>query len=215
MQNKLMLNKGMFITFEGIDGSGKSTQVNKLKHYIKKENIKNFIFTREPGGGSLGKKVRSLLLNNNKNNSLSIESQILLLTAARYEHYEKLILPNIKRNKIIVSDRYQDSTFAYQCGDDVNLQKILKNLNQLLFKKFKPNLTFLLDIKPDIAMRRISKRKKNNSFDKKKLSLYKSVRKNYLYLAKNNKRIKILNAEKKEEEIFRNITNIIFNKIKK
>ena len=138
-----------------------------------------------------------------------------MLTAARYEHYEKLILPKINRNKIIVSDRYQDSTFAYQCGGNVNLQKILKKLNQLLFKKFKPNLTFLLDIKPDVAMRRISKRKINNSFDKKKLSFYKSVRTNYLYLAKNNKRIKILNAEKKEDEIFRNITNIIFNKIKK
>ena len=131
------------------------------------------------------------------------------------ENSQIVLINEVKRNKIIVSDRYQDSTFAYQCGDDVNLQKILKNLNQLLFKKFKPNLTFLLDIKPDIAMRRISKRKKNNSFDKKKLSFYKSVRKNYLYLAKNNKRIKILNAEKKEDEIFRNIIDIIFNKIQK
>ena len=211
-----MLNQGIFITFEGIDGSGKSTQVNKLKKYIKKEKIKNFIFTREPGGGPLGKKVRGLLLNNsNKNSRLSIESQILLLTAARYEHYDKLILPNLKKNKIIVSDRYQDSTFAYQCGGNENLQIMLEKLNHLLFKKFKPNLTFLLDIKPDVAMLRISKRKINNSFDKKKLSFYKSVRKNYLYLAKNNKRIKILNAEKKEDETFRSITNIILNKIKK
>ena len=108
----------MLITFEGIDGSGKSTQIKKLKDFLKKKNINNFIFTREPGGSDLGNKIRKLLINNNKNNTISREAQILLLIAARYEHYEKLIIPLIKKNKVVVSDRFGDSTFAYQCGNN-------------------------------------------------------------------------------------------------
>ena len=104
--------RGILVTFEGIDGSGKSTQIRRLKNFFKKNNIKNVIFTQEPGGSALGKKVKNLLINNN-NNTISKESQILLLIAARYENYEKLIF--FLKNKIVISDRYQDSTFAYQC----------------------------------------------------------------------------------------------------
>ena len=94
--SKNQVGKGILITFEGIDGSGKSTQIKRLKNFFKKNNIKNVIFTREPGGSALGKKVKNLLINNN-NNILSQEVQILLLIAARYEHYEKLILPLLKK----------------------------------------------------------------------------------------------------------------------
>jgi len=90
----------MLITFEGIDGSGKSTQIKKLKNFLKKKNINNFIFTREPGGSDLGNKIRKLLINNNKNSTISREAQILLLIAARYEHYEKLIIPLKKKIKL-------------------------------------------------------------------------------------------------------------------
>lgn len=204
----------MLITFEGIDGSGKSTQIKKLKNFLKKKNINNFIFTREPGGSDLGNKIRKLLINNNKNSTISREAQILLLIAARYEHYEKLIIPLIRKNKVVVSDRFGDSTFAYQCGNNKYLHNLLTNFNQLLFKKFQPNLTFLLDINPNLALKRISKRKLNNAFDKKTLSFYKIVRSNYLILAKSNNRIKVLNAEENQDKTFEKITNIIFKYIK-
>ena len=210
MLNKRKLDKGYLITFEGIDGSGKSTQIKKLKNFIKKENIKKFIFTREPGGSVLGTKIRNLLINTSENKHISKETQILLLLAARYEHYEKLILPHIKKNKIVVSDRFQDSTFAYQCGNNIKLRQLLTKFNNILFNKFEPNLTLLFDINPNLSLKRIDKREKNNAFDKKNLSFYKTVRNNYLYLAKNNNRIKILNAEKSEDEIFNEILNLIF-----
>ena len=210
MLNKKKLDKGFLITFEGIDGSGKSTQIKKLKTFIKKKNIKNFIFTREPGGSDLGKKIRNLLISSSDKNVISKEAQILLLLAARYEHYKKLILPKIKRKKVVVSDRFHDSTFAYQCGSNKVLQSLLIKFNNLLFNKFQPDLTILLDINPNLSIKRISKRTHNNSYDKKTLSFYKTVRSNYLYIAKNNNRVKVLNAEESEEEIFKKIKNLVF-----
>ena len=211
--NKNQGGKGILITFEGIDGSGKSTQIRKLKSFIKKNNIKNFIFTREPGGSELGNKVKNLLINNNNNSIISKEAQILLLIAARYEHYEKLIAPLLKKNKIVISDRYQDSTFAYQCENNKNLHDLLTNLNYLLFKGFQPGLTILLDINPNVSLKRISKRKTNNAFDKKTLYFYKKVRSSYLKLAKKNSRIKVINAEANENDTFNKIINAIFKYI--
>ncbi len=213
MLSKNKLNKGILITFEGIDGSGKSTQIKKLKNYLKKKKVKNFYFTREPGGTDFGNISRKLLLNNNKI-KFSIESQILLLIASRLEHYKQFILPLLKKNKIIVSDRFQDSTYAYQCGNDERLYNFLKYLNSLLFDDFEPNLTILLDISPKIAIQRMKNREVNNVFDKKTLYFYKIARNNYLKLAKNNKRIIVFNASLKQEELFNNIQKIIFKKIK-
>ena len=211
--NKNQEGKGILITFEGIDGSGKSTQIRRLKNFLKKNNIKNFIFTREPGGSELGKKVKNLLINKN-NSIISKEAQILLLLAARYEHYKKLILPLLKKNKIVISDRFQDSTFAYQCENNKDLQDLLINFNHLLFKGFKPDLTFLLDINPNVSLKRISKRKTNNAFDKKALSFYKKVRSSYLKLANKNNRVKVINAEANQSEVFNKIINTIFKYIK-
>ena len=96
--NKNQEGKGILITFEGIDGSGKSTQIRRLKDFFRKKNIKNFIFTQEPGGSELGKKIKNLLINNS-NSIISKEAQILLLLAARYEHYKELIFPLPKKKK--------------------------------------------------------------------------------------------------------------------
>ena len=183
----------------------------KLKKFVKKKNLKNFIFTKEPDVGRLGKKVKNLLINNN--NTISQEAQILLLVAARFEHFHKLILPNLKKKKIIVSDRFQDSTFAYQCIKNKALNQMLTKLNKLIFNNYQPNLTILLNISPKVTLNRISVRKKNNAFDNKNISFYKNVRNSYLKLAHNNKRIKVVNAENQPEEVFKEIIKIIFNKI--
>ena len=122
--SKNQVGKGILITFEGIDGSGKSTQIKRLKNFFKKNNIKNVIFNREPGGSALGKKVKNLLINNN-NNILSQEVQILLLIAARYEHYEKLILPLLKKDGLpeiahqIIADLQWDYNVTYDEKDAV------------------------------------------------------------------------------------------------
>ena len=162
MLNK-RFKKGILITFEGIDGSGKSTQI-KLKNFLLKK-INNTYFTREPGGTNLVRATKSYYLKiyyKPLNQSL-----ILLLTASRYEHYKKIILPNIK--KIVISDRFTDSTFAHQCRSNKDLDKLLKYLNNKLFSNFNADLTILLDIRAEEAMKRLKKRKINNSFDKKTL----------------------------------------------
>ncbi|MBF95621.1 MAG: Thymidylate kinase [Alphaproteobacteria bacterium MarineAlpha9_Bin4] len=215
MLNRNKLNKGGFlITFEGIDGSGKSTQIKKLQNLFKKKKIKNIYFTREPGGSEFGNKVRKLLLNDS-NINFTNESQILLLLASRFEHYNRFILPIIKENGIVISDRFQDSTYAYQCGNNKKLYDILKYLNYSLFRNFEPKLTILLDINPKLAVQRINKRNKKNLFDKKTLSFYKTVRKNYLKLAREKKRIKVFDASLNKDLLFDNINKIITKEIDK
>lgn len=212
MLNK-RFKKGILITFEGIDGSGKSTQIKKLKNFLLKKKINNTYFTREPGGTNLGEVTRKLLLKNDAINPLS-QSLILLLTASRYEHYKKIILPNIKKKKIVISDRFTDSTFAYQCGSNKELGKLLKYLNNKLFANFNADLTILLDIRAEEAMKRLKKRKINNSFDKKTLIFYKSVRSSYLKLANKYKRIKVLDASINQDELFNKVQKIILKIVK-
>ena len=212
MLNK-RFKKGILITFEGIDGSGKSTQIKKLKNFLLKKKINNTYFTREPGGTNLGEATRKLLLKNDAINSLN-QSLILLLTASRYEHYKKIILPNIKKKKIVISDRFTDSTFAYQCGSNKELGKLLKYLNNKLFANFNADLTILLDIRAEEAMKRLKKRKINNSFDKKTLIFYKSVRSSYLKLANKYKRIKVLDASINQDELFNKVQKLILKIVK-
>lgn len=212
MLNK-RFKKGILITFEGIDGSGKSTQIKKLKNFLLKKKINNTYFTREPGGTNLGEATRKLLLKNDAINPLN-QSLILLLTASRYEHYKKIILPNIKKKKIVISDRFTDSTFAYQCGSNKELGKLLKYLNNKLFANFNADLTILLDIRAEEAMKRLKKRKINNSFDKKTLIFYKSVRSSYLKLANKYKRIKVLDASINQDELFNKVQKIILKIVK-
>ena len=212
MLNK-RFKKGILITFEGIDGSGKSTQIKKLKNFLLKKKINNTYFTREPGGTNLGDATRKLLLKNDTINPLN-QSLILLLTASRYEHYKKIILPNIKKKKIVISDRFTDSTFAYQCGSNKELGKLLKYLNNKLFANFNADLTILLDIRAEEAMKRLKKRKINNSFDKKTLIFYKSVRSSYLKLANKYKRIKVLDASINQDELFNKVQKIILKIVK-
>ena len=212
MLNK-RFKKGILITFEGIDGSGKSTQIKKLKNFLLKKKINNTYFTREPGGTNLGEATRKLLLKNDAINPLN-QSLILLLTASRYEHYKKIILPNIKKKKIVISDRFTDSTFAYQCGSNKELGKLLKYLNNKLFANFNADLTILLDIRAEEAMKRLKKRKINNSFDKKTLIFYKSVRSSYLKLANKYKRIKVLDASINQDELFNKVQKLILKIVK-
>ena len=212
MLNK-RFKKGILITFEGIDGSGKSTQIKKLKNFLLKKKINNTYFTREPGGTNLGEATRKLLFKNDAINPLN-QSLILLLTASRYEHYKKIILPNIKKKKIVISDRFTDSTFAYQCGSNKELGKLLKYLNNKLFANFNADLTILLDIRAEEAMKRLKKRKINNSFDKKTLIFYKSVRSSYLKLANKYKRIKVLDASINQDELFNKVQKLILKIVK-
>ena len=173
MQNK---GRGTLISFEGIDGSGKSTQIKLIKKYLDKYK-KRILFTREPGGTLEAELIRKLILSKNKDITFNKKTEILLLLAARYEHYKKLIEPAISEGEIVICDRFIDSTLAYQCTENQKLKEFYFKISKLLINNFEPNLTILLDISPYKALERIYNRKKNNRYDHKDLTFFSNVRK--------------------------------------
>ena len=209
MQNK---TKGVLISFEGIDGSGKSTQIKLLQKYLDKIK-KKALFTREPGGTLEAEYIRKLILTKNKKINFDKKTEILLLLAARYEHYKKLIDPAISNGKIVICDRFIDSTLAYQCANNNKLQEFYFKISRPLIKNLEPALTILLDIAPNKALERISKRKKNNRYDNKDINFFSNVRKSYNNLAKNNSRIQKLNALDDKIILSEKIKNLIANLI--
>ncbi len=209
MQNK---TKGVLISFEGIDGSGKSTQIKLLQKYLDKIK-KKALFTREPGGTLEAEYIRKLILTKNKKINFDKKTEILLLLAARYEHYKKLIDPAISNGKIVICDRFIDSTLAYQCANNNKLQEFYFKISRPLIKNLEPALTILLDIAPNKALERISKRKKNNRYDNKDINFFSNVRKSYNNLAKNNSRIQKLNALDDKIILSEKIKNLIDNLI--
>ena len=212
LSSKLRKKKGIFITLEGIDGSGKTTQIKLLKNYFEKNKKEKIIFTREPGGTHFSEKLRKLILNKN-HNSIKTETKLLLLLAARNEHCLNVIKPSLNNGCTVVCDRFTDSTYAYQCNGNNRLNKIYKNLNSLILNKFEPNLTILLDIDPKISLYRISKRRNNNDYDKKSLLYYKKARNVYINLAKINNRIVVIDAKKPSKDIFDIVKNEVLKKI--
>ena len=196
----------MFITFEGIEGSGKSSLIAQLKKYFKSSKLEAF-FSKEPGGTDLGKEIRKILLN--PKYSFDPTSELLLLLADRAEHVQKIIRPNLQKNKLIFCDRYLDSTLAYQ-GSGRNLdKKIIKEMFKALDFPI-PDLTILLDVPVQIGLSRARKRNKLDRFEKEDLNFHENVRRSYLDLAKNDStRIVIFDSSISEEELFKKAVNLI------
>tara|TARA_B100000686_G_scaffold350049_1_gene444892 strand:+ start:859 stop:1482 length:624 start_codon:yes stop_codon:yes gene_type:complete len=194
-----VLNK-RFITFEGGEGSGKSTQIKILKNKLSKKH--SVIITREPGGTKEAEIIRNLLVKG-KTNKLSGITEVLLNFAARKDHVEKIILPSLKNGKWVLCDRFSDSTLAYQ-GYGRNVSKdLIKNLNRSLIDDLKPKLTFLFDIDPKIGLPRSRKRSNDElRYENMPLNFHKKIRNAYLDIAKKNKkRIKIIDASLDKDSI--------------
>lgn len=200
----------MFITFEGIEGSGKSSLIAQLKKYFKSSKLEAF-FSKEPGGTDLGKEIRKTLLN--PKYSFDPTSELLLLLADRAEHVQKIIRPNLQKNKLIFCDRYLDSTLAYQ-GSGRNLdKKIIKEMFKVLDFPI-PDLTILLDVPVQIGLSRARKRNKLDRFEKEDLNFHENVRRSYLDLAKNDSaRIVLFDSSISEEELFKKAVNLIKSRI--
>ena len=200
----------MFITFEGIEGSGKSSLIAQLKKYFKSSKLEAF-FSKEPGGTDLGKEIRKILLN--PKYSFDPTSELLLLLADRAEHVQKIIRPNLQKNKLIFCDRYLDSTLAYQ-GSGRNLdKKIIKKMFKALDFPI-PDLTILLDVPVQIGLSRARKRNKLDRFEKEDLNFHENVRRSYLDIAKNDSaRIVLFDSSISEEELFKKAVNLIKSRI--
>ena len=196
------------IIFEGIEASGKSSNLNIASDYLKKKK-KKFIKLREPGGSFFSEKIRKLILN--KKFKLSNKTDLLLFFAARSENFEKIIKKNYKK-KIILIDRFTDSTVAYQhFGMKIDL-KIIKTLNKFIIGKFKPNITFLSVVNPKNLRSRLNKRLKLNRYDKFKFNFYNKVQRGYYKMSKNNGNYIIIDSNKKS---ISEVKKVIINKLEK
>ncbi len=210
------MKNGLFITFEGGDACGKSTQVKLFKEYVVTRKDKDdFVFVREPGGTGLGEKIRELLLSYEEDSPVP-KAELLLFLASRAQLFEKVISPAISEGKIVVADRFYDSTIAYQgfAREIFDAEEILK-LNKLILGKFKPNLTFYLKIKPEIAFKRKNSGENLDRMEKEALAFHQKVYEGYQFISKKEKeRFVVLDATKSIEELHNEIVASVENLIK-
>ena len=207
-----MKNKGYFISFEGIDGSGKSTQIQRLAKFLEALGS-NVIITREPGGSVGGEEIRNLLLQGNVDR-WSAETEILLFTAARRDHLERIILPALEEGKIVICDRFADSTRMYQGMRGPNLRNLVDSLNEKVIK-FDPDLTILIDINPEISLKRAKSRKTvEERFEDFGVELQMKMRKGFIELAKEfSNRIEVVNGQQSVDKLTQDICSLVKAKI--
>ena len=199
-------DRGIFISFEGPEASGKSTQIKLLQKYFKDKKIP-FIVTREPGGTSISEKLRKIILD--KKLIISTTEEILLLMSSRLNHINTVIKPALKNGKIVISDRFADSTFVYQgFVKDYGLKKTM-NLHKELLNNFLPSKTFLFLLPVNEINKRLKKRKITNKYDKIDTLFHSKVISGYKKLSKNNKRFVKINAELDVDKIQKKVLKFI------
>ncbi|MDU0810623.1 MAG: dTMP kinase [Burkholderia sp.] len=200
---------GKFITFEGIDGSGKTTHLMWFYNQISsklEQNGKKAIVTREPGGTSLGEILRNILLNQ----KMDPKTEVLLMFASRREHLIHVIKPAIFRGDWVVSDRFTDSTFAYQGGGRGLSRTNLKMLEHLVQAEFQPDLTILLDVSPKVASDRLTAAYRSDRFENESNAFFSRVRIEYLRRAEEAPhRFKIIDATRSIESIRKTLEHVI------
>ena len=203
-----MKNKGFFITFEGIDGSGKSTQIQKLAKFLE-DNGFDIIMTREPGGSVGGEEIRNLLLQGEVDR-WSAETEILLFTAARRDHLERIILPALQDGKIVICDRFTDSTRMYQGMRGPKLRNLVDNLTEEVIN-CEPDLTIIIDIDPEISLKRAKSRETaEERFEDFGVDLQKKMRKGFIDLSKEfNCRIKVVNGQQSVDDLAKEIFSLV------
>ena len=217
------MKKGLFITFEGLEGCGKTTQAKMLFDFLTKQEIPS-VYTKEPGGTKIGNKIRKILLDQ-KNDGMDYKTEMMLFLASRAENVRLIILPALEEGKVVVSDRFYDSTTAYQgYGRGIDLE-ITKSLNSLVVGKAIPDLTFILDIDPYEGLNRSAsfgnsrEMRFEEEFINKKIIggklFLERVRHGYYQLSHEEKgRIKIIDANRNREDIYNEIVEIVKRKLK-
>lgn len=195
----------MFITFEGGEGTGKTTQINILKKYLEDQGLE-VIITREPGGVISAENIRAVIFDN----EIDPITETMLYAAARREHYIKKIKPALDAGKIVICDRFIDSSIVYQGivrGVGVDL---VENINKYAINNIEPDLTIFFDLDPETGLKRVSLRNEQmNRFDKESLDFHLKVRKGYNLLSKTRNRFVLIDASKSIEDVTKQIINIM------
>lgn len=202
------MRKGKFITVDGVEGAGKSTQIELICSYLHRKGIE-VVRTREPGGTDIGEKIRSVLLDVD-NKEMHSDTELLLMFSSRNELIQNKIIPALNDGKWVVSDRFTDASFAYQGGGRMlSLDRIAKLENWVL-GSFKPDLTFLLDISVEIGMTRVEARNAKDRIEQEERAFFERVRSVFIERSKiYPDRIKLINAERSVDEIQTQIQSII------
>lgn len=195
---------GLFITIEGTDGSGKSTQIELLKKYLAEKNFE-VVFVREPGGTKIGEKIREIILDV-ENKEMDYTTEALLYAASRAQLVNQIILPELEKGNIVLCDRFVDSSIVYQ-GIARNLgKKTIKKINEIATCGLEPDITLFLKISPEKAIERKKEQKELDRLEAEKEYFYNKVYKGYLEIAKQEpERIKIIDAFKSVEEVHNQI----------
>lgn len=204
----------MFITFEGGEGAGKSTAIKKIVEKLQKEG-REIVLTREPGGTPIGEEIRSIILDK-KNTDMDVRTEALLYVASRRQHIVQKIIPSLKEGKMVLCDRFLDSSLAYQgYARGIGIDKVYE-MNQFATEGVEPDLTLFFDLDPEEGLRRIAanNNREVNRLDVEKLSFHQKVREGFLLLAKKfPHRFVVIdasqNAQKVFEDAYKEIENIL------
>jgi len=214
-----VIELSLFITFEGVEGSGKTTQIQRLKKYLSQKGIHCKV-TREPGGCSIGEKIRKILLNPDHREMVPA-TELLLYEAARAQHVKEVIKPFLEKEGVVLCDRFSDATLAYQgYGRRIDL-KWIQRLNHLSSQAIRPDVTFLLDCPSDVGLKRAIQRnrtlkqEREERFEREEIEFHRRVRKGYLAIArKEPRRVKVIDTRQGEEKVFEKIRKIVDNLLK-
>ena len=195
-----------FITLEGIEGSGKTSSIKSITDLLDRKRI-SYVVTREPGGSSIGSELRSILLD--PKTEISSEVELLLMLADRKDHVEKVILPNLEIGNWVISDRFMDSSIAYQGGGRKLDKKVIDSFSRNLNLP-NPDLTLLFDVPVEISLSRVKARGELDRFEQEKLDFHNRIREAYLELAEQNvNRIQIIDSSREIELMLKSVEQII------
>lgn len=208
------MRKGLFIVFEGGEGTGKTTAIESIYDWIKEKGF-NCIKTREPGGIKISEEIRQVILNK-ENTNMDGRTEALLYAAARRQHLIEKVIPALESGYIVLCDRFIDSSLAYQgYARGLGIDEVM-SINKFAIGEYMPDLSIIFDLDPKIGLERISRNNERevNRLDLEKLDFHERVREGYniIYNSDTNRRIKI-NAEKSKEDVFKEIQNVILNKL--
>ena len=208
--------KSFFIVFEGVEGCGKSYQSKRLYSNLKKKSI-HPILTREPGGTKSAELIRNLILKDYFNKSTKEKfdkyTDTLLYLAARNEHIKNVIKPALKQKKVVISDRFTDSTFAYQVYGKKVKKSFIEKIHNYILERIRPNITFVLRVSPQSSRKRLKKRKTKNRYDNFPQSFYSKAQKAFIKLAKGKSNYFILDSSKDDKNLEKLIFKIVSKKL--
>ncbi len=203
-----MPDKGLFISFEGSEGVGKTTQIQRLADHFRKQG-REVIISREPGGTPLGEDIRHLLKHADSGQGMVPRAELLLFAASRAQHVDELIVPAIKAGKVVICDRFLDSTTVYQgVARKLNANEV-ENINKFAIAGHEPDVTILIDLDPEEGFRRIQTRKIDvpDRMEQEAMDFYRAVRQGYLELAVKLTRFLLINGNQSPDEVTTDILN--------